>query len=124
MIFPDATTLLDYALVRMNAVIENLVVRVDRVDANLKAAGAAVFSGHYLLALVERGISREEAYQWVQECALVSLEKRDDFVKTVLKHDRIRKVLGEKKIRELGSLPYQLRNVREIYQRALRAESN
>ena len=64
--FPDATILLDYALHRLNGILEQMVVRKENVEANLEKAGRTVFSGHYLLELVARGATREEAYAWVQ----------------------------------------------------------
>jgi len=118
-VMPDATLLLDYALDRMERVLSGLVVRQDRVSAHLKSAGAVVYSGHFLLALVEAGASREDAYSWIQACALPSVEGKGDFTDLMSNHDQVRKLLGEKKIRELGSNRYQLRNVREIYQKAL-----
>jgi adenylosuccinate lyase len=117
--FPDATILLDYALSRMNGLVSGLGVRRENVKANLDAAGSVVFSGHYLLGLVRSGATREQAYAWVQSCALESLEKKKDFVQLLGKHPEIKKRLTPKQIRDLGSLKHQLRNVREIYKRAL-----
>jgi adenylosuccinate lyase len=89
------------------------------VAANLALAGNTVFSGHYLLALVQAGASREDAYAWVQECALRSFEEKGaDFVKLMAAHPEVRKRLTPARVRELGSLKYQLRAVREIYARA------
>ena len=118
-IFPDATLLLDYALNRMNSVLSQLVVREDRVKSNLKKAGSTVFSGHFLLELVKRGVTRENAYAWVQSCALKSLEGQGDFIELLCIHPAVREFLPEKEIRKLGSLEYQLRHVGEIYRRAL-----
>jgi adenylosuccinate lyase len=120
-VFPDATILLDYALSRMNGLVSGMGVRKDRVKANLDAAGSIVFSGHYLLALVRAGATREEAYAWVQSCALESLEKGRDFLQLLGKHAEVKKRLTPKQIRDLGSLKHQLRNVKEIYRRALTA---
>src|SRR5213082_3512547 len=53
--FPDATILLDYAVTRMTALLDGLVVDEERVLANLKSAGPVVFSGHLLLKLIENG---------------------------------------------------------------------
>jgi adenylosuccinate lyase len=118
---PDATILLDYALDRMNRVLSRLDVRKDRVKANLEKAGKASFSGHFLLALVEAGATREEAYQWVQQCALGSFEGKGDFVELLGKHPRVSALLGLKKVRELGSLRHQLRHVDAIYSMAFKA---
>jgi len=121
-IFPDATLILDYALHRMTQVLDQLVVRSDQVSKNLKTAGKTVFSGHYLLELVKAGATREQAYSWVQECALASFEKETDFVELIASHQEISKFLPEQKIRKLGSTQHQLRHVNEIYTRALGAK--
>jgi len=118
-ILPDATLILDYALNRMNNVLEGLVVNLDRVQKNLDWAGPTVFSGHFLLELVKAGATREQAYGWVQQCALSALEGRGDFIALVSEHAEIKKRLSDKKIKQLGSMKYQLRNVDEIYKRAL-----
>jgi adenylosuccinate lyase len=115
---PDATILLDYALARLIRVVENVVVRKENVKANLEKAGPIVFSGHYLLQLVQKGITREDAYAWVQECALASLEGKGDFVKLLCDHPKVGKLLGAKKIKELASTKHQLRNVAKIYREA------
>jgi len=120
---PDSTLLLDYSLVRMTTVLDQLVVDKARIKLNLEKAGSIVFSGHYLLALVEAGATREEAYQWVQECALRTLdssESRGDFVQLLCEHPEVLRRLGEKTIRALGSLKHQLRNVDEIYRQAMK----
>jgi adenylosuccinate lyase len=117
--FPDATILLDYTLNRMNRVLEQLDVREERVRANLEKAGPTVFSGHYLLALVQEGVTREQAYAWVQQCAIGSLEGKGEFIDLLSKHPDISKTLSKKKIQELGSIKHQLRNVDQIYRSVL-----
>jgi len=114
-IAPDATILLDYALIRLDALLKGLVVRKERVRSNLEAVGQTVYSGHYLLALVHKGVTREDAYLWVQECAIESIEKGSSFVDLLVSHPEIKKILSEKEIRKLGSLDYQLRHVSSIY---------
>ena len=118
-IFPDATLLLDYALHRMTGIVSGLVVRPEQVKRNLAQAGSTAFSGHFLLALVRAGATREEAYAWVQGCALQSLETGKDFITLIAGHPEIAKRLKKAEIRKLGSLKHQLRAVPEIYRRAL-----
>jgi adenylosuccinate lyase len=113
--FPDATILLDYALARMNRILSGLTVREENVKANLDKAGLTVFSGHFLLALVKAGVTREDAYAWVQSSALASLEGRGDFIELLEAHEEIGKYLTAAKIRRLGSMKFQLRHVRDIY---------
>ncbi len=118
-IFPDATILLDYALFRMKGVLEGLVIDRGRIQANLAAGGPTLFSGHFLLELVKHGVTREQAYAWVQECALPALEGKGEFVALLEAHGEIKKRMTVDKIRELGSIRYQMRNIREIYERVL-----
>ena len=73
-------TLLDYALNRLNGLVGEVVVRSENVQANLERAGDAVFSGHFLLDLVREGVTREDAYAWVQSCALRSFETGENFL--------------------------------------------
>lgn len=118
--FPDATILLDYAIHRMNGILENLDVNEERIKKNLEAAGPVVFSGHFLLELVKLGATREDAYAWVQECALSSLKEHGSFIEKLIEHPEIAKRISKNKIRELGSLKHQLRHVNEIYKAALK----
>jgi adenylosuccinate lyase len=115
--FPDSTLLLDYALERLNRIVEGMVVREENVAANLEKAGQAVYSGHYLLELVRAGATREEAYAWVQACALGSFEGKGEFLELLSEHEEISARLSAAKIRELGSIKHQLRSVGEIYRR-------
>ena len=116
MIFPDSALLLDYALNRVCRILSTLGVREDQVKHNLEKAGALVYSGHYLLELLKTGVSREQAYAWVQECALQALESpQGDFVQELLGHSEISKRLTQKKIQELASIQYQMRHVDQIF---------
>ncbi len=117
--FPDAMILLDYSLNRLTGIVSALNVDRARVQANLERAGAVIFSGHYLLELVKAGVTREDAYAWVQECALGSFEGKESFVELACKHQKIREHLSPARIRELGSVKYQTRHVNEIFRRAL-----
>lgn len=117
--FPDATILLDYSLVRLAKVLTELTVNEEKVKANLTQAGKTIFSGHYLLALVKAGATREEAYAWVQECALASLSGKGDFVDLMAAHGEVAGKLSAEKIRELGSIDFQLRHVADIYRSVL-----
>jgi adenylosuccinate lyase len=77
---PDATIALDFALHRLAAVMENLVVYPDRMQANLDALGGLVHSQQVLLALTQGGISREEAYKIVQRNAMETWKNGGSFL--------------------------------------------
>src|SRR6201988_5195166 len=68
-IFPDSTVLADYLLAKTSNLIERLVVYPERMKQNLELTQGLVYSGELLLALVARGITREQAYRWVQRNA-------------------------------------------------------
>lgn len=72
---PDATGLLDFALVRTIGLIDDLVVDTDRMAANLEATGGLVYSQAVLLALTDKGHSRDEAYRIVQRNAVETWEE-------------------------------------------------
>src|SRR5436190_22491645 len=74
-IFPDACALVDYMATEMSKVLRGLEVRPDRMLANLQFAGGVVFSQRVLLALVESGMSREDAYLIVQKAAMQAMEE-------------------------------------------------
>ena len=73
-VFPDACSLVDYMALEMGKVLRGLDVRPDRMLANLQLAGGVVFSQRVLLALVESGMSREDAYLVVQKAAMAAME--------------------------------------------------
>ncbi len=75
MALPDACLVLDYALVRMTKLVDNLVVDAARMRANLDATRGLVFSQAVLLALVEGGMSRDDAYRIVQRNAMAAWDE-------------------------------------------------
>ena len=87
MIAPDATVTLDFALVRLTSLLDKLVVYPDRMLANMNKLGGLIFSQRVLLALTQAGISREDAYVYVQRNAMKVWEEGLDFL-TELKMDK------------------------------------
>src|SRR6202162_2084681 len=76
-IFPDACALVDYMSQEMARVLRGLEVRPDRMLRNLDIGGGVVFSGRVLLALVENGMSREDAYLVVQKAAMLAMQDQE-----------------------------------------------
>jgi phosphoribosylformylglycinamidine synthase PurS subunit len=76
-VLPDATILLDYLLVRFRGILEGLQTYPDRMRQNLELTGGLIFSEAVLLALVDKGLSRDEAYRLVQRHAMKAWESRD-----------------------------------------------
>ena len=81
-IFPDAFVLCDYALFRMRTILENLLVDKNQMKKNLMSSGGVVFSSQILLLLVKKGVSRQDAYSWIQKAAH---EKNSTFEKALKK---------------------------------------
>lgn len=116
-ILPDATILLDYMLNLMNYIMERLTVYPDNMRNNLKKTGGLIFSQKVLLALMEKGVPRQKAYDMVQRIALISWKEKRDFQELLVRDKEIRKYLEEKEIRSLFDLSYYLRNIDKIFHR-------
>lgn len=86
-ILPDSTVLVDYMLNKFNMVLKELVVNQDRMEENLGRTLGLIFSQKVMLALVDKGLSREQAYELAQRNALKAWEERVDY-RTLLKKDR------------------------------------
>ncbi len=118
-IFPDSTILLDYMLGLMQNVIENLVVNKDRMLKNLESSRGMVFSQSLLLALVEKGLTREEGYKLVQDAAQKLWEDEKLYLEQVVLSDgKILKVLTPQEVRAAFSYQRHLKNVPVILKRA------
>jgi len=117
-IFPDSTILLDYMLGLMQNVIKNLVVNKDRMLKNLESSRGMVFSQSLLLALVEKGLTREEGYKLVQDAAQKLWEDGKLYLEqVVLKDAKILKVLTPQEVRAVFSYDRHLKNVPVILKR-------
>jgi len=129
MIAPDATITLDFALQRLNNVIENLLVYPDTMLTNLKKLGGLVHSQQVLLALTQKGATREAAYEMVQENAMKVWEtseyKRSNLYKDLLKNDeKVIKYLSKSEIDKLFSLDQHLIHVDHIFDRVFDFKDN
>jgi len=127
MIAPDATITLDFALARLNNVIENLIVYPETMLSNLEKLGGLVHSQQVLLALTQKGASRESAYEMVQSNAMKVWEtpehSRKNVYKNLLKNDaNVMKYLNETEIEELFNINQHLANVDHIFDRVFKPE--
>ena len=114
---PDATIALDFALNRFAGMMENLRVYPDRMKENLELTGGLYEAQRVLLALVGKGVPRQEGYVFVQRNAMKVWEDRVDF-RTALKRDpEVRKVLSEAEIDACFALEYHLKHVDTIFDR-------
>jgi len=116
-IIPDSTTLADYLLNKTANLIETMFVYPERMLANLESTRGLVFSGQLLLDLVERGVSREDAYRLVQSHAMRAWKENLDFRELVLNDPEIRGRVPKAKIEHAFDLKRQLKNIDKIFAR-------
>jgi len=116
-ILPDSCLLLDHMLRQMTKVITGLKIREDQMKRNLQKTFGLTSSQRVLLALVEHGCMREEAYAWVQEDAFQAWDHGQDFIEVVTEDTRILNYLTKEKIQGLFDLKYHLRHVDDIFKR-------
>ncbi|PNG24969.1 adenylosuccinate lyase [Methylocella silvestris] len=117
MIGPDATITLDFALARMTGVIDRLLIYPAHMQKNLDRLGGLIHSQRVLLALTQKGISREDSYAYVQRNAMPVWRGEGDFL-TLLKADPdVSKALSDAELEQLFDLGYHLKNVDVIFAR-------
>ena len=116
-IFPDSLILVDFMLNRFDYIIKNLVVHEKNMLKNTDRFGGIVFSQKVLLKLVEKGLTREDAYRLVQKNALDAFENDGDFKVNLVNDDEITKVLSPVEIDEIFCKEDFLKNINEIYSR-------
>jgi len=117
MIAPDATITLDFALSRLNGLVEKLVVYPDNMLRNLNKLGGLVFSQRVLLALTQAGVSREDSYLLVQRNAMKVWEEGKDFITELLADKEVTAKLSENEIRSLFDPGYHTKHVDTIFGR-------
>jgi adenylosuccinate lyase len=94
-ILPDSTILLDYLIHKTFQVVKGLRIYPEHMERNLNLTGGLIYSQHLLLSLIEKGISREEAYAWVQQYALRAWESGENFKDMVSRDIRFTQILPE-----------------------------
>ena len=122
-ILPDSFIVLDHMLRRFTKVVSGMVVHPDRMRENLGRSRGVVFSGTVLLELARLGVSREQAYEWVQRNALRSFEEARDFKSLLLADADIARVLPRETLDEAFDLDGQLRHVDHIFERVFGARA-
>lgn len=118
-IFPDSLTLVDFMLSRFNGIVQNLVVHEKNMLKNTDRFGGIVFSQKVLLELVEKGLTREEAYRIVQRNALDAFENDGDFKANLMKDKDVTDRLTSDEIEKIFDSSAFLSNINTIYKRIL-----
>ena len=118
-IFPDSLILVDFMLNRFNGIVQNLVVHEKNMLKNADRFGGIVFSQKVLLELVDKGLTREDAYKIVQKNALDAFENDGDFKANLMQDEDVTKHLSVEEIDKIFDKQAFLKNINEIYKRIL-----
>jgi adenylosuccinate lyase len=116
-ILPDSFIALDHMLRRFTRVVRGMVVYPERMHENLQRSRGVVFSGTVLLELARRGVSREQAYEWVQRNAMRAFHEQRDFKALLLADEDLMQVLTAADIDRAFDLDDHFRNVDAIFER-------
>jgi adenylosuccinate lyase len=114
-ILPDSTVLLDYMLNKFIDIVAHLVVNEDRMMENMNKSGGVVFSGRLLLVLIDKGLTRNEAYDKVQAVAFAAKRDSKTFRDALLDDSGIRSMLSMNEIEDVFDFKYHLKNVDRIF---------
>lgn len=116
-IIPDSSILVDYMLDRLRGILDRLRVYPKKMKENMAGSYGLYNSQRVMLALIDKGISREYAYDVVQRNAMKSWNTRAQFKRLLLKDKEVRKYLGAREIDTIFDLKYYLKNVDYIFKR-------
>ena len=114
-ILPDSTIALDYMLNKFMDIVGHLVVNEERMLENLNMSKGIVFSGRLLVTLIDKGLTRNEAYDKIQKCAFNAQKSDVEFKEAALNDDGIRSVLNSDEIEEVFNIKYYIKNVDRIF---------
>ncbi|MDD3114594.1 MAG: adenylosuccinate lyase [Anaerovibrio sp.] len=116
-ILPDSTINVDYCIRKFTNIIDKLLVYPDAMLENLNKTGGLIFSQRILIALVSKGVLREDAYKWVQRNAMKRWLQKEDFRTNISKDEDVVKYLTQEEIDECFTVDYFLRHVDMIMAR-------
>jgi len=116
-VLPDSSATLDYMLVKTTTLLDTLVVYPENMLKNLDITRGLVFSGQLLLALTQKGISREDAYAWTQRNAMKVWDEGGNYQELITKDADISSKLSPEEIARVFDLRHYLRNVEKVFER-------
>jgi adenylosuccinate lyase len=119
-IFPDATTILDYAFQKLLFILSDPAVDRKRMMKNIGATRGLIFSQRVLLKLIEKGITREQAYRIVQSNAMQVWKTEQEFLALLLDDKRVMKLLSKKELESCFDLDSYLKHIDYIYKKVLK----
>jgi adenylosuccinate lyase len=116
-ILPDSFIALDHMLRRFTRIVSGMVVYPERMRENMERSRGVVFSGTVLLELAQRGVSREQSYEWVQRNAMRAFHEQRDFKELLLADPDVARVLNRAEVEHAFDLNAQLRHVDHVFER-------
>ena len=116
-VLPDSSATLDYILAKTTSLLDTLVVYPENMLKNLGLTRGLVFSGQLLLALTQKGVSREDAYAWTQRNAMKVWDEGGDYAELLGKDADISSHLSAEEIARVFNLRHYLRNVDMVFDR-------
>jgi len=116
-ILPDATMTMYYMLEKARYLISNLRIFEDTVRKNIETTGGLIYSQRVMLALIDKGMSREDAYTLIQKIAMRCWEERSSFEIAIRENEQVKNMLKTEELNALFVPDYYLRNVDKIYER-------
>lgn len=116
-VLPDSTIALDYMINKFADVIRNLVVHPDNMMNNIQRSSGIIFSQRVLLELIEKGLTRVEAYNMVQKISMASRDEKISFKEALLRDDSVRNTLSESEIENCFDLGYHAKYVDRIFKK-------
>ncbi|MBE7517641.1 MAG: adenylosuccinate lyase [Thermoflexaceae bacterium] len=116
-IFPDACLVLDYALALFTDIMDRLIIYPGHMRENLDRSFGLVFSQRVLLALIETGLSRQDAYTIVQRNAMAAWKQRTPFLDLLLADTEVSARMSEPEVRALFDYSYYLKNIGATFRR-------
>jgi|TARA_B100000959_G_scaffold34696_2_gene33013 adenylosuccinate lyase len=119
---PDSTILVHYMLRKMTGLVKKMIVYPKNMKKNMELTGGLYYSQSVLLALVRKGVTREDAYRLVQRNAMKTWEGKGAFISLLKKDSEIKKYLTGKEVDKVCSMRDQLKNVDKIFKRVFKGE--
>ncbi|GAB7387775.1 adenylosuccinate lyase [Bacillaceae bacterium] len=116
-ILPDATILLNYMLRRFAGIVENLAVFPENMKRNMERTYGLIYSQRVLLKLIDKGLSREQAYDTVQPRAMQAWEEQRPFREILAEDETVARTLSPEELEECFDFRYHLKHVDTIFRR-------
>lgn len=116
-VLPDSTILLDYMLYKLTEVVRKLVVYPENMIKNMEKSSGIIFSQRVLLELIDKGLTRVEAYNIVQKASMRSRDEHIGFKESLFGDEEVKKYLSRNEIEKCFDIQYHLKNVDKIFKK-------